>query len=260
VAAKESSNLKYHFDDIVKQLILLNILNDNGGLTTTGEFAMTEDLSWIANIITNIYANHGNRGIKPQVVGFYSSDYSFEKHKEAIKPFDGMHDVDRYMTLFPALENYFIAAEKSAAFIARIIERIVKLLQKPDSFKRERGHYKLNNLKGEDMYYEYFLLAVQTTLQDKQKEIDSIKIDSDRHFAIDFYGLYLINCFYAPYKLKAFWGNGQSSKAFQSLSQYSQEELFANIGPLRYILRVTPTDEMSGYLLDTKNGRRNMIM
>lgn len=72
------------------------------------------------------------------------------------------------------------------------------------------------------MYYEYFLIANQVVLQDKQKEIDSTRIDEYRHFAIDYYGLNLINCYYAPYKLKTFWGDGQSNKAFESLTQYTQ--------------------------------------
>jgi hypothetical protein len=175
---------------------------------------MTEDFSWINEIVRNKYVNRGTRGIKPQVVGFYSQDYSFDKIKENIKPFTGMNGVDKYVTLFPALEDYFIAAEKNTRFMTSLIAKIGKLLMNPLDFKRERGHYHLNNLKGEDIYYEYFLIAVQTVLQDKQKQIDLANIDKYRHFAFDYFGLNLINCYYAPYKLKAFWGDGQSNKAF----------------------------------------------
>ena len=55
-------------------------------------------------------------------------------------------------------------------------------------------------MKGENIYNEYFFLAVQMVLQDKQKEIDSLNIDDYRHFAIDHYGLNLINCLYGPFK------------------------------------------------------------
>lgn len=80
-----------------------------------------------------------------------------------------MNEVDKYTIVFPALEDYFIAAEKNSRFITKLIAKIYNLLENPEGFKRERGHYRLNNLKGEDIYYEYFLIAVQTTMQDKQK-------------------------------------------------------------------------------------------
>ncbi len=64
---------------------------------------MSEDLSWLNNITNNPYVNRGNRVIKPQVFGFYSPDYSFEKEKENIKPFKGMEEVDKLITVFPAL-------------------------------------------------------------------------------------------------------------------------------------------------------------
>ena len=95
---------------IVKKLILLAVLKENGGVITDGEFALTEDFSWINGIVGNQYVNRGSRGIKPEVVGFYSPDYSFDQAKENIKPFEGMHPVDKYMIAFPALEDYFIAA------------------------------------------------------------------------------------------------------------------------------------------------------
>lgn len=87
----------------------------------------------------------------------------------------------------------------------------------------QKNHYHLPHLSGEDIYYEYFLIANQMVLQDKQKELDSIYKDSYRHLAIDYYGLYLINCKYGPYKFKAFWGESKAEKIFQSMSQYTQE-------------------------------------
>lgn len=89
------------------------------------------------------------------------------------------------------------------------------------------------------MYYEYFLLANQIILQDRQKKIDE-EGGHYRKFAIDYYGINLINCFYGPYKLYSTWKNDKPKKAYESLTQYSQEELFANIGPVRYITRITP--------------------
>jgi hypothetical protein len=205
---------------IVKKLILLAVLKENGGVITDGEFALAEDFSWINGIVGNQYVNRGSRGIKPEVVGFYSPDYSFDQAKENIKPFEGMHPVDKYMIAFPALEDYFIAAVPEARFMKALLLEIAQLLGSASGFRGRRGQYRLNNLKGEDIYYEYFMIAVQVVLQDKQKQIDAANIDQYRHFAIDYYGLHLINCYYAPYKLKAFWGNAQSIKIYQSLTQY----------------------------------------
>jgi hypothetical protein len=64
------------------------------------------------------------------------------------------------------------------------------------------------------MYPEYFMIAVQTILQERQKKIDANKIDSYRDFAIDYYGLNLINCYYGPYKLQAFWKKDYPRKIF----------------------------------------------
>ena len=255
-----TSSLKYHIDSIASKLILLTILQENGGIVSSGEYAMTEDLAWVNTIASNPYVNRGNRGIRPQVVGFYSFDYSLEKTREKLKPSAGLEETDKYVTVFPALEDYFIAAQKDARFLRRLLEEMEKLLREPGEFQREKVHYKLVNLKGEDIYYEYFLIAVQVVLQERQRTIDAARLDGFRHLAIDDYGLQLINCYYAPYKLKSFWGNEQTKKAFQSLSQYPQEELFANIGPMRYIARITPVGTMSDYLVETKNGQRPPLL
>jgi predicted phosphodiesterase len=68
----------------------LNLLCDNGGVITSGDFALTEDLSWLKEISRNIYALRGNKGVKPQVAGFYSPYYSTKPKKENIKSFWGM--------------------------------------------------------------------------------------------------------------------------------------------------------------------------
>jgi hypothetical protein len=72
----EKGNLDHHMNDIVKFVILLNVLNENGGVMTTGGFAFTENFKWIKNIVSNPYVNRGSRGVKPQIVGFYSPYYS----------------------------------------------------------------------------------------------------------------------------------------------------------------------------------------
>lgn len=75
-----------------------------------GKCIIVETFNWLQEIINNPYVNRGNRGIQPQVIGFYSIDHTLEKSKENLKPFEGMHEVDKYMAVFPSMESYFVAA------------------------------------------------------------------------------------------------------------------------------------------------------
>ena len=59
-----------------------------------------------------------------------------------------MNPVDTYVTVFPALEDYFIAAEKNTRFMKKLLSTIERLLRNPADFQRERGKYKFNNLNG----------------------------------------------------------------------------------------------------------------
>jgi hypothetical protein len=67
--------------DIIKTFILLNILEEHGGVMTDGKCIVVEKFDWIRDIMRNPYVNRGNRGIKPKVVGFYSVDHTLEKRK-----------------------------------------------------------------------------------------------------------------------------------------------------------------------------------
>lgn len=80
-----------------------------------------------------------------------------------------MNEVGKFMNIFPAMENYFIAAEKNTEFLDKVIDKVTSLLLSPEKLKEESNKYTLVNLKGQDIYYEYFLLAVQVVLQDKQR-------------------------------------------------------------------------------------------
>jgi hypothetical protein len=70
---------------------------------TDGQTAITENFNWIRQISKNMHVNRGNKGIKPQVVGFYALEYTLDKEKENIKPFPGMNEVDKYMSIFPSI-------------------------------------------------------------------------------------------------------------------------------------------------------------
>jgi hypothetical protein len=43
-----------------------------------------------------------------------------------------MEEVDKYMVLIPTLESYFIAAEKQAEFIGKLIEVCTRILEVPE--------------------------------------------------------------------------------------------------------------------------------
>lgn len=91
-------------------------------------------------------------------------------------------------------------------------------------------------MNGGDIYYEYFVIAAQRVLQFRQLALDSRnKKGPHRTFAIDYYGLELLSCYYGPYKVKLFWGNNQSPKIFQNLARYDIKEYYAGIGKMRYI-------------------------
>ena len=81
---------------------------------------------------------------------------------------------------------------------------MIDILVSPESVSKDIAEKKYTyfSLNGKDIYYQYFLLAGHRALQDKQKELDKDRTDPIRsNFAIDHYGLFLINCYYGPYKL-----------------------------------------------------------
>jgi len=108
------------------------------------------------------------------------------------------------MVLIPAIESYFVAAKKRAEFIGRLVDEIIDILVFPESVSKDiqENKYKYYRLDGRDIYYQYFLLAGHRVLEAKQQELDKENTDRTiRNFAIDYYGLFLINCYYGPYKL-----------------------------------------------------------
>jgi hypothetical protein len=60
-------------------------------------------------------------------------------------------------------------------------------------------------LKGDDPFYEFFYIAGQLVIQNKQKELDLISKVDNKLYAIDYYGLYTINCMVGPMKLKSYF-------------------------------------------------------
>lgn len=42
-----------------------------------------------------------------------------------------MEEVDKYTVLIPTIENYFLAAEKKAEYIGKLIDECIAVLQAP---------------------------------------------------------------------------------------------------------------------------------
>jgi hypothetical protein len=84
-------------------------------------------------------------------------------------------------------------------------------------------------MRGNDPYYEFFFLASQFVIHHKQKVLSSlIFLDQKDHplkLALDYYGLYSINRYYGPYKLKIRFENLDENLLFNYLSKITMEEL-----------------------------------
>ena len=143
------------------------------------------------------------------------------------------------MVLIPAMENYFIAAKGRAEFIGRVLEEMITILVFPKSILNEIAEtkYKYYGLNGKDTYFHYFFLAGHRVLEDKQRELDEDNKDHTyRTFAIDHYGLFLINCYYGPYKLSVVYEDVKTvDRKIQNLAKYDLEEFHSSVGPMRYL-------------------------
>jgi hypothetical protein len=120
----------------------------------------------------NPHVNKGNRDAKPQIVGFYKTDYTLDKVKENIKPYLGMVEVDKYMSIFPTLENFFLAAKKGTPYITEMLPIIADILAHPDKVPKMLQGLKLKGIRN-DANNHCFFIACQMVLQARQAEIDT---------------------------------------------------------------------------------------
>jgi hypothetical protein len=94
--------------------------------------------------------------------------------------------------------------------------------------------YNFIHLNDHDIYYQYFMLATQKILIDRQDELSS-QNNADNAFAIDSYGLYFINCYYGPFKSAILFEGVSPDKKLQSIARLDLLELEASVGPFKYI-------------------------
>jgi hypothetical protein len=83
-------------DIIAKKLILLNFLNEYGGIMIDESLAFTENFAWIENITRNNLVQRGNRApILPEIICFYREEFSSAKAIFDIDYYDGIEEVDK---------------------------------------------------------------------------------------------------------------------------------------------------------------------
>lgn len=73
--------IDYH-DQIVRQLVILEVIIENGGIYIDQDIILTEDFSWINHIHSNKYVNAKQWIKKAEFIGFHSNQFSpsLKKH------------------------------------------------------------------------------------------------------------------------------------------------------------------------------------
>lgn len=61
--------------EIEYKLIMLEILNANGGILIEKDIILTENFTWLENINSNIYLNRGKQSASAHYFGFFNLDY-----------------------------------------------------------------------------------------------------------------------------------------------------------------------------------------
>ena len=79
---EDKQHAKLALLEIQKNLIGLELLNENGGVVVDLNIMLTEDFTWLNEISRNPYVNKGNRRSKPEFMAFFNPNRSstLEKH------------------------------------------------------------------------------------------------------------------------------------------------------------------------------------
>jgi hypothetical protein len=99
------SLVKVDEDAIMKYLILINLIANNGGVMIhRGPYALTEDLSWIEQIADSPFKLGRKADFVPQIIAFYHAEFSPKRSVFNIKPYEGFQEIDKFTHEYPALE------------------------------------------------------------------------------------------------------------------------------------------------------------
>jgi hypothetical protein len=67
------TNLKDHFNNIVKVIILMQILEEHGGVIIKDFMAILEPLTWIERVANFPFVNKGIGNTLPKVIAFFDT-------------------------------------------------------------------------------------------------------------------------------------------------------------------------------------------
>lgn len=229
------SNLKDHFEDIRRRLVVFHVLHEKGGVFAEKNVLFTQKADWLKHVSKNPYANRGSATAQTQYVGFFDIDHgsAIEKRNKS----GAVLEPEKYMIQFPCFEPYFLAAVAEGEYLRELLTEYVDLLTHPDSLAEKMSRYAVDmgGLHGKDLYYEALYLSQQIVLRRKQQQIDAAGNDGSR-FAVDHFGVAVINERYFPKKLQFTFENNHEEKIFWNLARYTLRELEETTGPLAYIV------------------------
>lgn len=124
--SREEPEIIKYGDRLIRQLIVLELLVENGGVFIDENAILTEKLDWIAEISNNPDVNARLWVKRPSLVGFHSVELSsplkFEESYPAPTP------TQKYIVLYPAISPYFLAATKNNAFLKDVRDLYYQLL------------------------------------------------------------------------------------------------------------------------------------
>ncbi len=75
---------------------------------------------------------------------------------------------------------------------------------------------------------------------------------------MDYYGLNLINDHYGPL-MHRYLFHRDTDRLFENFGRFTIEEYEGHFGPLRYIIRAAPFDQMNAFLEEVKNNKKEPI-
>lgn len=102
------------FDSLKEELIMMELMRENGGIIVKKDIIFTEDFKWIEDINSNIHVNKGRADAKTEYFGFHEINYGSlaKKEKKYTK-----YEVERYMIKLPGIDFFFLAGIAKGKFI-----------------------------------------------------------------------------------------------------------------------------------------------
>ena len=186
------------------------------------------------------YLNVGDKidsKIQPQCFGFFNQEFSSHRRKANVKR---QFEFEKYLHLFPSLEDEFLACAKSSEYLRRLIEAYIDILRYGEFETRWENLNKDELLIGKTdpraIFDQGHLLASHVILQEYQHQLDIEKSSSPyRKLAIDELGLVTINSNLGPRKFQYMFPLWNAETAYTYLSKLTLPELERLTGPVRFL-------------------------